>query len=169
MVTKALWTSILVVGLLAVGGLGFATFTAQQNVVINGTAGTLSIAVYNYTTEVSNSSYMSCWATSDGAYLNFSAGPFAPGDWCTVYGNITNTGNLPAHVLANWPHFDNGCFTQNITYPSHNPSVPPSGRGLLPGHFEMFEFTLELPLGAGNSCMGVTGWVEMTFTATSPA
>lgn len=167
MAAKALWTSILVVGIMAIGGLGFAAFTASYQVNLQGTAGNLSINIANYNTITSNA-YVGCSATASGNYLNFSAGPFAPGDWCEVFGNITNTGNVPASVLANWPHSGiDSCFVWNVVYPTHNPSVPPSGRGLLPGHFEKFQFALGLNSTAGNSCENSVATLTMDFTATS--
>jgi hypothetical protein len=167
MVAKALWTSILVVGILAVSGLGFAAFTASYQVNLNGTAGNLSITIANYNTAVSNS-YVGCSATASGSYLNFTAGPFAPGDWCEVYGNITNTGNVPANVLANWPHDGiDSCFVWNVVYPTHSPIVPPVGHGLLPGGTEKFQFALGLNSTAGNSCENDVATLTMDFVATS--
>jgi hypothetical protein len=170
MVAKALWTSVIVVGILAVGGLGFAAFTASYQVNLQGTAGNLSIDIANYNTLTSNS-YVGCAVSSySSTTLNFSAGPFAPGDWCEVFGNITNTGNVPATVLANWPHSGvDSCFVWNVVYPTHNPNVPPSGRGLQPGHFEKFQFALGLNSTAGNSCENHVATLTMDFTATSMA
>ncbi|MGA8664916.1 MAG: hypothetical protein WB809_07625 [Thermoplasmata archaeon] len=169
MVARALWTSILVVGLLAVGGIGFAAFTATYQVNIQGTAGNLSIAVANYNTQVSNA-YVGCVGSISGTYLNITAGPFAPGDWCQVYGNITNTGNVPANVFANWPHSGiDACFVWTVIYPTHNPYVPPTGRGLAPGGMEKFQFALGLNVSAGNSCENDVATVTMDFTATSLA
>jgi hypothetical protein len=164
---KALWTSVLVIGIMAVGGLGFAAFTSQYYVNLQGTAGNLSITIANWNTQTSNS-YVGCWGSASGAYLNITAGPFAPGDWCEVYGNITNTGNVPATVLANWPHQGIGaCFEWVVIHPTHNPLVPPSGRGLQPGAFEKFQFALGLLPSAGNSCENQVATLSMNFTATS--
>ncbi|MGP8073017.1 MAG: hypothetical protein ACLPZM_07805 [Thermoplasmata archaeon] len=167
MVGKTLWTSILVVGLLAISGLGFAAFTASYQVNLQGTAGNLSITIANDNTITSNT-YVSCVASAQVGYLNITAGPFAPGDWCEVFGNITNTGNVPATVLANWPHSGiDACFDWTVIYPTHNPNVPPTGRGLQPGASEKFQFALGLDPSAGNSCENHVATVSMNFTATS--
>jgi hypothetical protein len=158
---------ITVVAVLAVAGIGFAAFTAQATVNANATAGTVGLAIYNSTTTVTDSATQ-CVGTISGAWLNISAGPFAPGDSCTVFGNVTNTGNLPVNVLANWPHSGSTCFNWNVTYPTHNPTVPPKGHLLQPGGFEKFEFTIQLNGTADNSCEGGVGSFWMYFNAMSP-
>ena len=55
MTSKALWTSVLIVGVLAVGGLGFAAFTASYQVNLQGTAGNLGLTFENSNQVVSSS------------------------------------------------------------------------------------------------------------------
>jgi hypothetical protein len=154
------------VAVLAVAGIGFAAFTSLATVQTTSTAGSMAVVIYNDTTQV-NDNTLWCTGVNSGAWLNITAGPFAPGDSCTVFGNVTNTGNLPANVLANWPHTGSSCFVYTVTFPTHNPYVPPSGRGLAPGAFEKFQFTLTLNATAGNSCENQVGYFDMFFNATA--
>jgi hypothetical protein len=154
------------VAVLAVAGIGFAAFTSLATVQSNSTAGSMTIVVHNFTTQT-NDQTLWCTGVNSGAYLNVTAGPFAPGDSCTVFGNITNTGNLPANVLANWPHTGSSCFQYTVTLPTHNPYVIPVGHGVQPGGFEKFQFTLTLNATAGNSCEGQVGYFDMFFNGTA--
>jgi hypothetical protein len=166
MVAKAMWVSMLVLSVLAITGLGFAAFTAQSNVTITGTGGTLSLAISNWSTETS-ASYVNCVGVSNSTSLAITAGPLAPGDWCEVFGNVTNTGNVPTTVLANWPHEGiDSCFDWVVILPTHS-ATPPVGHGLLPGASEKFQFALGLDSEAGNSCEGAVASVSIFFNATS--
>jgi hypothetical protein len=158
---------ITVVAVLAVAGVGFAAFTAQATVNSTGTAGTAGLAIYNFTTGT-NDGNLACTGVNSGAWLNITAGPFAPGDWCQVFGNVTNTGNLPLQVLANWPHAGSNCFNWNVTLPNHNVNVPPKGHLLQPGGMEKFQFTMQLNGTASNSCEGQVGEFWMYFNGVSP-
>lgn len=160
MAAKALWTSILVVGILAVGGLGFAAFTASYQVNVTGTAGNLSLGVANYNT-LTSASYVGCWASGSGSnWVNFSAGPLAPGDWCEVFANITNTGNVPATVTAT-SSVTGACFVGAV--------LAPTGPGITvaPGGSVAFQGALGLSSTAGNSCENTVGNLTVSFTATA--
>jgi hypothetical protein len=160
MAAKALWTSVLVVGLLAVGGFGFAAFTASYQVNLQGTAGNLSIALVDYNT-VSSQSYVGCWASSSGAnWINFSAGPLAPGDWCELFANVTNTGNVPA-TLTTTSTVSGACFEGAVLSPSSAPVT------VAPGGTVAFQGAIGLLSTAGNSCENTVGGLSVTFSATA--
>lgn len=162
MVAKALWTSILVVGLLAVGGLGFAAFTATYQVNLQGTAGNLSVA-FGDSNMITSQSYVGCWVSGEGSsWLNVSAGPFVPGDWCEVFGNLTNTGNVPATVTTSATLTDPaGCFEWALLAPES------SSVTVAPGGTVAFQGALELNPADGNSCQNTVGTLSVTFTATA--
>ena len=161
MATKALWTSVLVVGLLAVGGLGFAAFTASYQVNLTGTAGNLNVGMEDYNV-VTSQSYVGCWVSgSGGNWINFSAGPFAPGDWCEVFANITNTGNVPAQVTFAVTG-TRACFDWAVLAPAALSSTP-----LAPGGSMEFQGALQLNSTAGNSCENAVGSLSVAFTATA--
>jgi hypothetical protein len=160
MVAKALWTSMLVVGLLAVGGLGFAAFTATYQVNLQGTAGNLSIGLDNYSA-VTSQSYVGCWVAAGGSnWVNFSAGPLAPGDWCEVFANVTNTGNVPATVTLS-SSVTGSCFEGVVLAPSSASTT------VAPGGSVAFQGALGLDSSAGNSCENTVGTLSVTFTATA--
>jgi hypothetical protein len=168
MVAKALWASVLVVSLLAVGGLGFAAFTASYQININGTAGTLGLSITNDSVMVSNS-YVGCYATWGSDYVNFSAGPFAPGDYCIVFANVTNTGNIPAAVHEHATQMG-ACFEWAVNSPGHsNPGGSNKGHNtmLAPGASWAFVGVLELNPADNNTCQGATSTLAVTFTATA--
>ncbi|MCI4322525.1 MAG: hypothetical protein L3K03_00625 [Thermoplasmata archaeon] len=161
MVAKALWVSMLVLGVLAVSGLGFAAFTAQSNVTITGTGGTLSLAVTNWSTETSQS-YVGCWGWTSGSNLSIEAAPLAPGDWCEVFANITNAGNVPATVTA-WTSLAPGsCFDWVVISPSESGSST-----VAPGASIQFQGALGLSSEAGNSCQGAVGNLVVNFDASA--
>jgi hypothetical protein len=162
MVAKTLWVAALAVTLLAVGGLGFAAFTSTYFVNLSGTGGTLSLGLSNLNTRTS-APYVSC-ATSGGGnnWLNISAGPFAPGDWCAVFGNVTNTGNVPANVTVhNWFSTSSpGCFLWKLLLPQAG-----SSQTVWPEGSVAFEVAIQLNSQATNSCEGATGTVTVQFVA----
>ncbi|MGA8664917.1 MAG: hypothetical protein WB809_07630 [Thermoplasmata archaeon] len=162
MVAKALWTSIMVVGILAVGGLGFAAFTASYQVNIQGTAGNLSVS-FDGGNVMTSQSYVGCWVSGEGAnWLNVSAGPFAPGDWCEVFGNVTNTGNVPAAVTTSATLTDPaGCFEWALLLPSVGTVT------VAPGGTIAFQGALELNPADGNSCQNTVGTLSVTFSASA--
>jgi hypothetical protein len=162
MVAKTLWVAALAVTLLAVGGLGFAAFTADYYVNLSGTGGTLSLELGSWN-EIVSQPYVGCSVSGSGAtWTNFSAGPFAPGDWCSVFGNVTNTGNVPANITVhNWFTTANpGCFLWKLNQPT-----PGSTFYTLPGHTVAFQATLQLNSQDTNSCQGATGTVTVQFVA----
>jgi|SRR5271170_5216158 len=160
MVAKALWTSVLVVGLLAVGGLGFAAFTAQYQVNLQGTAGNLGLSIGG-TNVVTSQPYVGCSVSGSGSnWVNFSAGPMAPGDWCEVFTNVTNTGNVPATVTTSSTVIG-GCFEGAILSPESGPIT------LAPGGTIAFQGAIGLDSSAGNSCENTVGTVSVTFAASA--
>jgi hypothetical protein len=162
MAAKTLWVAALAVTLLAVGGLGFAAFTATYFVNLSGTGGELSLGLSNWNVQTS-ASYVGCTVSGYGSnWVNFSAGPFAPGDWCAVFGNVTNTGNVGANVTVhNWFVTANpGCFLWKLETPQAG-----STQWVLPGGSVAFEVVLELNSQATNVCQGATGTVTVQFVA----
>ncbi len=160
MTSKALWTSVLIVGVLAVGGLGFAAFTASYQVNLQGTAGNLGLTFEN-SNQVVSSSYVVCSASTQPGYLNVTAGPFAPGDWCEVFANVTNSGNVPAMVT--WSSSGTGaCFDWAVLQPIADTSTT-----LAPGGTLAFQGALELDPSAGNSCENAVGSLSVSFSASA--
>ncbi len=148
--------------------MGFAAFTASYQININGTAGTLSLAITNDSTVVSNS-YVGCWGTWGTNWVNFTAGPFAPGDYCIVFANVTNTGNIPAAVHEHATQ-QGACFLWAVNSPGHsNPGGSNTGHNtmLQPGASWPFIGVLELNPADNNTCQGAVSSLQVTFTATA--
>jgi hypothetical protein len=161
MVAKAIWATILAIGVLAVSGLGFAAFTSLATVQSTSTAGTLSVQWSNAATANDGNSYEVCAVSFTGTSLWFNASALAPGDWCMVFGNLTNTGN----VGANWATAStmsagfSSCFSWN--------QISASSGSVTPGGAVPFQATLGVQSGVGNSCESAVGSVTTTITATA--
>jgi hypothetical protein len=161
MVAKAIWATILAIGVLAVSGLGFAAFTAQATVNATATAGTLSVVWDNAAVQGDGQVYTLCSASIQGTNLWFNASALAPGDWCMVFGNLSNTGNVGANVELNTvtsTGFSN-CFSWDQLSSS-------SGTISAGGEFP-FQATLGVLSTAGNSCEGATGTATTTLSVTT--
>ena len=161
MVAKALWVTMLAVGVLSLSGLGYAAFTASTSVTMYGTGGHLDLAVQSFSTSTSQS-YVGCTGTinTDGT-LTVTAGPLAPGDWCDVTAVIENTGNVPATLTASSSTSTgfSSCFQSVLE--SSTPSTVAAG-----GTYN-FHGAIELGDSAGNGCQSVTGSITWTFTASA--
>jgi hypothetical protein len=165
MVAKALWASILVVGLLALGGLGYSAVTLKNTVSIAGSSGTWSTAFTGDFTYLNDSSagYVTGIGCSgpasgsdvDGSTLAVTATNMAPGDWCEVFGNISNTGSVPITLVALHIVLPGSCFQWNVEQPT-------SVTVLNPGDTLPFQITLELGDHAA-SCQSVSGTFSTTF------
>jgi hypothetical protein len=162
MVAKALWMSILVVGVLALGGLGYSAVTLSQNVTINGTAGTWSVAFEGPVTYLNSSSYyptaVVCNGPSspDGNSFAVTAGNLGPGDWCEVFGNISNTGSVPVTLSSMTITPPGPCFQWHVEQPLYVTT-------LTSGQQVAFQITLELNDHASSECQSATGTFGVTF------
>lgn len=167
MVAKALWVSMLVVGLLAVGGLGYSAVMLTATVTVNGSAGTWSVSFsgpltyQNSTTFYPLSSAVICTgpSTGSGNTLTVTAGNLGPGDWCAVSGNISNTGSIPAEftgVTFSRTTSVYGCWQWSLVQPTA------TGTSVVPGGMMPFQILLELKNTPPN-CQGVTGTFTWVF------
>jgi hypothetical protein len=163
MVAKAVWATILAIGVLAVSGLGFAAFTASAAVNANATAGTLSVVWDNAAVQGDGQSYVACAAEIQGTNLWFNASTLAPGDWCEVFGNLSNTGNVGANVGLS-TSFSAG-FDSCFTFEQLSPSTGTIAAG---GEFP-FQATLGVQSSAGNSCEGASGTATTTLSVSTSA
>lgn len=160
MVAKAIWVTILAIGVLSVSGLGFAAFTAAGTATTNGTGGTLSVAWQNSSSEVS-ATYVTCSTATAGSQLWANVTDLAPGDWCVVFGNLSNTGTVGASISVT-DSVSNGfhsCFTWD--------QISNSQSTVSAGGSYAWEAAIELNNHADNSCQGATGMVTTTISASA--
>jgi hypothetical protein len=102
---KVLWVTLAAISVMAMAGVGFASFIASGSGAVTGNAGTTSFSFSDITVVGSGSSAGSvmtgCTAptpsatSSGGATLTVTLHNMAPGDGCAVGFEITNTGSLP--------------------------------------------------------------------------
>jgi hypothetical protein len=161
MVAKAVWATILAIGVLAVSGLGFAAFTSLATVQTTSTAGTLSVGWANAAVSGDGNTYTTCAVSFTGANLYFNASTMAPGDWCMVFGNLTNTGNVGASYSIGTTTsvgFSN-CFSWD--------QISATNGTVGPGSNVAFQASVGVLSSAGNSCQGQIGTVTSTITASA--
>ena len=166
MVAKALWASVLVVGLLALGGLGYSTVELTQNVTINAQAGTWSVAFsgdFNYLNDTAYGyiSGIGCSGPANagdvsGSTLTVTSTNMGPGDWCEVFGNISNTGSVPVTFSTISSVIPNDCWNWVIIHPTFSTV-------LYSGNTMPFQIALKLSGAAPNSCEGQSATLSVTF------
>ncbi len=158
MVAKAIWVTMLAIGVLSVSGLGFAAFTATGTATTSATGGTLGLEWANSST-MASTTYVGCGSATVGSELWANVSALAPGDWCVVFGNLTNTGNVGATISVSdtVSNSFSRCFTWDQISSSHT-SIAPSGT-------YAWEAAIELNDRAGNGCQSASGTVITTISA----
>ena len=103
---KGLIAIATIVAVVAVGGIGFATFTSTVNGSVNVSAGTLNLVwtgFYNHGFAPANATYLTCVngpGVKDPGVMYFNATNMAGGDSCFFNATIQNTGSLPAQWVT---------------------------------------------------------------------
>lgn len=102
---RVLWTTLAAISVMALAGLGFASFVASGSATMNGNAGTVSFSFTSMSVVGSGSAPGSVMtgcsvptpvATgSGGATITVTLTNMAPGDGCALAFFIKNTGSLP--------------------------------------------------------------------------
>jgi hypothetical protein len=99
MITKTMIVSLFALSLLALTGIGYATFTSTIYVNGTATAGTLNIAFaaspYLATGTTSPVGAGTCSFSGTGSSTTLTVTNMAPGDTCTATITVANTGSLP--------------------------------------------------------------------------
>ena len=165
------------IAIVAVGGIGFAAFTANAYVNGNATAGYAEVHFSGpYSTSVSGQVICSASFSSSGDYLSddnvmtITATGFAPGDYCTVSESAVNGGTVGETVSSTGPAIGtisggSGCGSNEWTATDNGPwgSVGPGGT------IDYVTVTISLNSNAGNECQGATAPFSDTLTAVSYA
>ncbi len=178
---KILWATLAAIGLMAVTGVGFATFTASGSATVNGTAGTLSFQFTNVHVTSSALAYgaeyqgamVGCTSPTitttgtspaTGQTLSISAADMSVGDWCAVTFTVQNTGNIPGTytVGAGTTTGQSGCWQ---FLPSSGSGGTLSAGGTSSSTTIALEVADDNPT-AGNSCEGTTGSVSVAISLT---
>ncbi len=164
------------VAIVAVGGIGFAAFTA--NAYVNGTAtGGIAEIHFNGSPVVSSyGSYVACGSASFSSYqdplsddnvMTVAPTGFAPTDWCEFSEQAVNGGSVGVNVASSFGSESisggNGCTVGEWTLSDNGPWT-----GVAPGG--TFTVSVTVYLGnAGNECQGATLSFQDTLVGTSYA
>jgi hypothetical protein len=164
------------VAIVAVGGIGFAAFTASASISGNVYAGTASLGWDTAAPIVScNGTAGTYWSgdspivsvSSSGNTLSVSSYYYAPGDTCYVTSiGIINTGNVPILVtgVTDTSTVTGGtsCVTSDWTYGQTYWTGTDFG---LPGSgaVDTGGFWFGLESGVGNGCQGATLNLDLTL------
>jgi len=180
MMTKTTVVSLFALSLLALTGIGYATFTSA--VTINGTAsaGNLNLQFYSFTNGVSSSGYGSCdWSANTGTTVTLTVSNLAPGDSCTAYSNIYDTGSLPttsmsATIGGPWSNIclsgsQLNCFAVYDTYGINTPAgtltSSTSGSPLIQaGGASSVAYNVEVVYVSGSTTQSLSGSFTITIT-----
>lgn len=168
------------IAIVAVGGIGFAAFTA--NAYVNGTAGAGYAEVHfsgAYSTVVSGQVICSAGFSSSGDYLGddnvmtITASEFAPGDYCTVTESAVNGGTVGETVTSSGAAItgvSGGDMCGGNEWTTYDNAYPGENYGsYAPGGSFSVSVTIELNSNAGNECQGATASFSDTLTGTSYA
>ncbi len=168
---------VAVVAAIAVGGIGFASFTTSAYIDAQAQAGTLGPLYWSNTaTPVGTESFDVCTNfitttlnTSDT--LNFTAGNLAPGDSCTFSADLNNGGSIPAAVeITSTKDSGAGCYV-TYTYDSwfgYESYGVTHGYVTIGGYsYQQYTVTESLGGGLGNADQGVFCNIVLTFSASA--
>jgi hypothetical protein len=170
-------TMVAAVAIVAVGGIGFAAFTA--NAYVNGTAtgGLAEIHFSGSATVTPYGSYVSCGTPSFSSYgdplsddnvMTVAGTGFAPGDSCTYTETGVNGGSVGVNVASAFGGQSisggSGCTTSEWSLSDNGPWAGVGPSGTFP-----VSVTVTLSSGAGNECQGATLSFSDTLTGTSYA
>ena len=96
MMTKTTVVSLFAISLLALTGVGFATFTSSIYVNGSASAGTLVLGFTTPATPGATSNGGSCTFSGTGGSTTLTVSNLAPGDICTATITVANSGSLPS-------------------------------------------------------------------------
>jgi hypothetical protein len=167
-----------IVAVVAVGGIGFASFTATAYLNGSAQAGTIQLQWGADPVATPSATYVTCSAvvgetTTAGDTLTVSASNLAPGDSCSFADSLNDVGSLPGTTYAQLqaPTFAGGdsSWFATDTYGTHSypPVESPLGPiSIAPG--APIAYTLTWGLNSGDaSNQGASVSFTILFTATA--
>lgn len=177
---RALLAMAAVVAVVAVGGIGFASWTATVTVGGTATAGTPSLEWNSgalgggYPTVISSSpGYLTCPSAYSGpsspgaggaTTMTITAQYFAPGDACTVHEPVQNDGNVGLSLSTNPSITANGASVCAGWSISDTLGVT----SLNPGQATLFTVTVSLsPAASAANCASTSASISDTITGTT--
>jgi hypothetical protein len=133
--TKTTVVSLFALSLIALTGIGYATFTSTATIYGNANAGNLVLAMSNFNNGVSTpSGYGSCdwqsYVAGPPAYVTLTVSNMAPGDSCSAWLTINNVGSLPmtsessTFAAGSGYWCTSGGYTTNCFYVTDSLSTP---------------------------------------------
>lgn len=170
----------------AIGGIGFAAFTASATISGSATAGTYGPLTWgegSNTPTVTDASQCAVGTVSGSSWTGVSGTYFAPGDGCSFSNTIYQGGNLPGTLSESITFTDtvSGCGLQYWAYTDSIVGSPTftSGEGNGPvvvtagavsvsaGGSVSFSGSYTLMSGAPNACQGDVFSFSATITGTA--
>jgi hypothetical protein len=177
---KAALTALVIVGIIAVGGTGFAAFSSSAFISSSGMAGTVGPLDWTGVGWTDSNTWVVCTATvGPSNTLTISAANLAPGDHCSFATSLHNLGSLEAipvetisattgapAMCANLLYGDSVFVT---AFPlGAGGQGPVTGATAIPSQgYLPWAITLELSQGAPSTVTGSCGFT-VTITGTAP-
>ncbi len=183
MVKRSLLTIGVIVAVVGMSGIGFASFATSAFLNGSATAGTLGPLTWsNLGTPTTSASYNTCTVSTSETHnasdtLVVTVGNLAPGDYCTISGDLSNAGSIPANVYSEvtcYAQTASGCTVTSL-YDNFAPA-PGAGESynvvygpitVTNGAPLAYSAEIQLSSGIGNSYQGSTCTFTVAFTATA--
>jgi hypothetical protein len=170
---------------LAVTGIGFAAFTSGAFIGASGTAGTVGPLTWGSVVGTGKggpgASYVSCGYsigtkvnTSD--LLTITAGPLAPGDYCTFAATLYNAGSLPAlpseaigatsgsAAVCHYLEYSDNIFTPAVILNSGGQTGGPDPSSTIGGHGSYYPWSIALEMIPSAPSVSGTCTFQVTVT-----
>ncbi len=183
MVKRSLLTIGVIVAVVGMSGVGFASFATSAFLNGSATAGTLGPLTWsNLGTPTMSNSYVTCSVSTSQTHnasdtLVVTVGNLAPGDYCMFTGTLSNAGSIPANVYSEvtcYSQSGSGCTVTSL-YDNFAPA-PGAGEsyGVTYGPITVtngaplaYSGEVQLTSGIGNAYQGSVCTFTVTFTATA--
>lgn len=144
---RSVFSSILIVALIASSGAAYAAFTSVANINVSANAGTLILTISVGSGHLTGPYYITVTNLQGNgtSMVSFDVGPFAPGDSITIPISINNAGTLPASGIHLSSSSSNTCDTDFSASSPVTPNSLPAGSSFLSS------FTISLLPGLDNT------------------
>jgi len=183
MMTKTTVVSLFALSLLALTGIGYAAFTSNITITGTASAGTLQVQFASPVTSSGSpatstpSGVGSCYFTGLGSSTTLTVTNMDPGDSCTAYVTVANTGTLPTssettslsgatNVCVPTSTAPYNCFTVTDSL-GLNSYTAANGAGGPVASGSSFGYTVTVQLPSTATAQGLGGSFTITLTASS--
>lgn len=176
MINRTMMYAIIGISLFAVSGIAYAAFTSSIYINGNASAGTMTLQWNGSGFTNGAGTYSTCdWSSNTGTSVTLTVSNLSPGDSCTAYAYVTDTGSLPAtsasSSLSSPTNVCNYIGATNCFYvydsmglnsetgssgsASGNPLIAPSGN---------YGYSITVALPSGSTIQSLSGSFTITIT-----